>query len=76
MYSAWMQILLGGKPTQFRASAPLQIQLSKLLAYNQNFPNTNQTKPGNYKSNSAAFLKLQIMETKDEQKNVKDQTIV
>lgn len=47
MYSARMQIPLGGKPTQFKASAFLQIQLSQLWAYNQYFQ-IQQNKPRHY----------------------------
>lgn len=65
-----MQILLGAKPAQFRASAFPPIQLGKLGAYNQNFPSTQQNKPGHYKINHG------IWEITVEYENASDQNIV
>lgn len=46
VHSVWMQILLRGKPTQFRAPSFSQIELSKAWAYSQKFSRhtTKQTR--------------------------------
>lgn len=82
MNSARMQIPLGGKPTHFKASAFLQIQLSQLWAYNQDFPNTQQNKPGHYTIKHYIQKQLGIhpksldKEIADEHNNAKEQNIV